>query len=126
MCYLSIYFMSFRPLHMLTNILSLLTSIPILIVCWKPLQSIVISGISLFNSDLIFSIACSSESPLLTLITLKAPISLATFNRYSVRSVIITFEAPMAFAVANVTKPIGPAPKIRTVEPTFTLPFLHA
>jgi len=28
--------------------------------------------------------------------------------------------------VTNVTKPIGPAPKIKTVEPTLTPPLLHA
>lgn len=35
-------------------------------------------------------------------------------------------EAPMALAVSRVTKPIGPAPNISTIDPTPTFPFLQA
>lgn len=38
----------------------------------------------------------------------------------------ITFDAEKAFAANNVIRPIGPAPKIKTTEPTPTLPRLQA
>ena len=55
-----------------------------------------------------------------TLYVCVAPMLLATSSLLSMMSVITTSEAPMALAVRRLTRPIGPAPQIKTLLPRET------
>ena len=58
--------------------------------------------------------------PTNTLYVCVAPMLLATSSLLSIMSVITTSEAPMALAVRRLTRPIGPAPQIKTLLPRET------
>lgn len=115
----------------------------ILIDCSAPLHSIVTSGCPPIN-DIIWSMMASSLSHGFILRAWSAPSFFAILNLYSEMSkrnackvllklffgtclpVIMIFDAPKAFAVARVTKPIGPLPRITRLVPNLTFPFLQA